>query len=93
VPGVDSRAAEDQVLRTFDPDPARPGTTHGEVEAWFNNDLTDGRIGGIYYSEDDPDGDFDNLDDALPADDEATYRRTVAARERSRPSTPTWTKC
>jgi len=49
-----------------------------EVEAWFNNDLTDGRIEGIYYTDDDPDGDFDNLDSAVPADDVATYRRTLA---------------
>ncbi len=49
-----------------------------EVEAWFNNDLTDGRIAPIYYSEDDPDGDFDNLDAADPADDVVTFRRSVA---------------
>jgi len=52
-----------------------------DVEAWFNNNITDGRIPGIYYTEQDPDGDFDNLDDAVPADDVATYRRCV---ERSR---------
>ncbi|MDQ4038710.1 MAG: DinB family protein [Actinomycetota bacterium] len=49
-----------------------------EVEAWFNNDITDSRIPPIYYTEEDPDGDFDNLDAAVPADDVATYRRSVA---------------
>ncbi len=49
-----------------------------EVEAWFNNDITDGRIPGIYYTEDDRDGDFDNLADAVPADDVATFRRSIA---------------
>jgi len=49
-----------------------------EVEAWFNNDVTDGRIAPIYYSEEDPDGDFDNLGDADAADDVATFRRSVA---------------
>ncbi|MCK0110581.1 DinB family protein [Ornithinimicrobium sp. F0845] len=52
-----------------------------EVEAWFNDDLADGQIPGIYWSEQDPDGDFDNLADAVVADDLATYRGTV---ERSR---------
>ena len=49
-----------------------------EVEAWFNNDIDDGRIAPIYYSEDEPDGDFDNLDPAVPADDLVTYRRSLA---------------
>lgn len=52
-----------------------------EVEAWFNNDLEDGQIPGIYWSKEDPDGDFDNVADAVVADDVATYCRTV---ERSR---------
>ncbi len=49
-----------------------------EVEAWFNDNITDGRVPPIYYSDQDPDGDFDNLDDAVPAQDAATYRRSVA---------------
>lgn len=49
-----------------------------EVEAWFNNELTDGRIAPINYSEADPDGDFDNLDGADPAEDLAMFRRSVA---------------
>lgn len=52
-----------------------------EVEAWFHDDLTDGQLPGIYWSEADPDGDFDNVADAVVADDLATYRGTV---ERSR---------
>ena len=52
-----------------------------EVESWFNNDLVDGEITPIFYSEDDPDGDFDRLGDAVLADDVAAFRRTV---ERSR---------
>ncbi|MBA3339856.1 MAG: DinB family protein [Geodermatophilaceae bacterium] len=49
-----------------------------EVEAWFKDDITDDPIPPIYYSEQDPDGDFDNIDDAVLADDVATYRRSVA---------------
>lgn len=52
-----------------------------EVEAWFHDDLADGQIPGIYWSTEDPDGDFDNVADAVVADDLATYRATV---ERSR---------
>jgi hypothetical protein len=52
-----------------------------EVESWFNNDLVDGPVAPIFYSEDDPDGDFDRLDDAVVADDVAAFRRCV---ERSR---------
>ncbi len=52
-----------------------------EVEAWFNNDIVDGRIAGIFYTDEHPDGDFDLLDDAVVADDVATYRNAV---ERSR---------
>lgn len=48
-----------------------------EVESWFNNDLAEGQIAPIFYSEDDPDGDFDRLDDAIVADDVATFRRSV----------------
>src|SRR5690606_14583382 len=36
-----------------------------EVEAWFHDDLTDGQLPGIYWSEADPDGDFDNVADAV----------------------------
>jgi len=49
-----------------------------EVESWFNNDLADGPVEPIFYTDEDPDGDFDNLDEAVPADDVATYRQTVA---------------
>ena len=48
-----------------------------EVESWFNNDLVGGEIAPIFYSEDDPDGDFDRLGDAVLADDVAAFRRTV----------------
>lgn len=48
-----------------------------EVEAWFNDDLADGQIPGIYWSTEDPDGDFDNVAGAVVAEDVATYRRTV----------------
>jgi hypothetical protein len=52
-----------------------------EVESWFNNDLEDGAVAPIFYSDDDPDGDFDRLEEAVVADDVATFRRCV---ERSR---------
>jgi len=48
-----------------------------EVEAWFNDDIRDGRIPPIFYSDEHPDGDFDLLEDAIVADDVATYRRAV----------------
>ncbi|MGI8721553.1 MAG: DinB family protein [Geodermatophilaceae bacterium] len=52
-----------------------------EVESWFNNDPVDGAVAPIFYSDADPDGDFDRLEDAVVADDVATFRRCV---ERSR---------
>ncbi len=52
-----------------------------EVEAWFNNDLADGPIAPIFYTDEHPDGDFDLLEDAVVADDVASFRRCV---ERSR---------
>ncbi len=48
-----------------------------EVEAWFNDDLSDGQLPGIYWNDQDPDGDFDNVADAVVADDVATYRATI----------------
>lgn len=62
-------------------------TLHGlvrhmaEVESWFNNDLIDGEVAPIFYTEDEPDADFDRLEDAIITDDVATFRRSV---ERSR---------
>ncbi|CAN5115529.1 DinB family protein [soil metagenome] len=52
-----------------------------EVESWFNNDVIDGAVPPIFYSEEDPDGDFDNIAGADVAEDVATFRRAV---ERSR---------
>ncbi|MDQ3052964.1 MAG: DinB family protein [Actinomycetota bacterium] len=52
-----------------------------EVEAWFNDDLVAGRISGIFYTDEHPDGDFYLLEDAVVADDVSTFRRCV---ERSR---------
>lgn len=52
-----------------------------DVEAWFNDDLADGQIPGVFWSEQDPDADFDNIADAVVSDDIATYRRAI---ERSR---------
>ena len=49
-----------------------------EVESWFNQDLLDGPVPPIFYSDEDPDGDFDNLAEAVLADDVDTYRRMVA---------------
>ncbi len=62
-------------------------TLHGlvrhmaEVEGWFNNDLADGAVAPIFYSEERPNDDFDALEDADIESDVATYRRMV---ERSR---------
>lgn len=59
-------------------------TLHGlvrhmaEVEGWFNDDLTDGPVDPIFYSEADPDGDFDNVADADVVADVTTWRATIA---------------
>ncbi len=80
----DGLGAEELRTRSCEPSTL---TLHGlvrhmaEVESWFNNDLLDGEITPIFYAEDDPDGDFDRLEEAVLADDVATFRRSV---ERSR---------
>ena len=46
-----------------------------EVERnWFRRCLGGESVGGIYYSDDDPDGDFDNVATADVANDFATWR-------------------
>jgi hypothetical protein len=46
-----------------------------EVERnWFRRSLQREDAGGIYYTDADPDGDFDNVDDAVVAEDFATWR-------------------
>jgi uncharacterized damage-inducible protein DinB len=80
----DGLSAEQLRTRSCEPSTL---TLHGllrhlaEVEGWFNNDLLDGEVAPIFYSEDRPNDDFDALDDASIEDDAATFRRSV---ERSR---------
>jgi uncharacterized damage-inducible protein DinB len=45
---------------------------------WFLRRWVDG-IAPLHYSDDDPDGDFDNLDPARAAEDLAAYREAVEA--------------
>ncbi len=55
-----------------------------EVERnWFRNVLADEGAPPLFYSDDDPDGDFDRVDDAEVAGDFATFHAEVDhARER-----------
>jgi len=46
---------------------------------WFRRVLAAETAPGIFWSDDDPDGEFDRVDDAVVADDVATWQAEVAA--------------
>ena len=59
--------------------------------AWFRRRLNGEDLGGIYYSDDDPDGEFDNVDTASAEEAFATWHAEIEhARAAGRPA-PTWT--
>ena len=55
-----------------------------EVEnSWFARTLADHDVAPLYYSDDDPDGDFDGADDADVGADMATHRAAVDRARRT----------
>src|SRR2546423_605732 len=55
-----------------------------EVERnWFQRVLQQQQIEGIYYSDDDPDGEFDNVDEANIEEDFAIFRETCDVSRRA----------
>jgi len=55
-----------------------------EVERnWFQRVLQRQQIDGIYYSDDDPDGEFDNVETANVEEDFAIFRETCAESRRA----------
>ena len=59
-----------------------------EVEGWFNDDVSDGPVEPIYYSKDNPDGDFDDVAAADVEADVATFRRMVQRSRAMAAQTP-----
>jgi uncharacterized damage-inducible protein DinB len=91
-PGTTCDGLSDDQLRTASVPPS-PLTLLGlvqhmaEVERnWFRRILAGEDVPGIFWTDEEPDGDFDLVDDADPAADIATYReelrvcREIAAR-------------
>jgi uncharacterized damage-inducible protein DinB len=51
---------------------------------WFRRGVAGEKIGPIFYSDDDPDGDFDNVDDATQADVDEAFAAWRAEVQRAR---------